>query len=317
MIDRNLKRDSVYERRVHSYIRRMSEEIGVDIPNGSYPVVLIDESNRASGYGVKENTIVIGRKFMNSGNAIGGEIAHFIRDITNPEPSYKKRRFIRDLGKSFQGMVPKEKFSEKYTGEFFDVLGKRILRKIAKPGDKLEFYNISLKSGKEYVKQLKELRKNRRGWEKYLQSDPDYYSDNSISGREQIKIGNEQKLDILEHARPYKFADALDLNRLRLQEVFDLPDVEIRKRFFREDPVYEFNSQVPEAKITRKKSSLEGKVITGIIAILGLSLGIIFSSSNFTGFVILNQNQNISNFTGIFFLIIGLICAFLFFKNRK
>ena len=74
-----------------------------------------------------------------------------------------------------------------------------------------------------------------------------------------------------------------------------------------------------EEEIGQIKSRKQSKDITSkfssIIAIVGLSSGIFFLSSNITGNVI--GNQTISNSIGAVLLIIGLVAGFFWLKSKK
>lgn len=58
------------------------------------------------------------------------------------------------------------------------------------------------------------------------------------------------------------------------------------------------------------------KAASSVVGLMGIVGGLFFLSSNITGNVIANLNKSSSSTIGIVFLIMGLIGAFLFFKNK-
>lgn len=71
-----------------------------------------------------------------------------------------------------------------------------------------------------------------------------------------------------------------------------------------------------EMMFVKKENKNLEKKFAGIIAIFGFGAGMIFLSSNFTGNVIGNLTQINFNLIGAFLFMIGLVCAFYYFKKK-
>ncbi|MEK6918018.1 MAG: hypothetical protein AABW51_03650 [Nanoarchaeota archaeon] len=69
-------------------------------------------------------------------------------------------------------------------------------------------------------------------------------------------------------------------------------------------------------KEIKNKGNLEGKV-TSIIAIVSLSLSILFMSSNITSNVISNLDNTLSNWISLVLFVIGLVCSLLYLKKKS
>jgi len=57
--------------------------------------------------------------------------------------------------------------------------------------------------------------------------------------------------------------------------------------------------------------------VLGAFGIIGIVLGLVFLSTNITGNVVSEINFTTTNIIGAVFILLGLICGFFYFKNKK
>ena len=61
----------------------------------------------------------------------------------------------------------------------------------------------------------------------------------------------------------------------------------------------------------------EGNLVTKALSILGIFIGLFFFSPNLTGNAILDFSKNSSNCIGLILIMIGIITAYFWFRNKK
>ena len=291
----NLKRDLETEKRLHDLMDRSFEYIGIKIPQNKYPQVYIGDLNRGGRYNSSKNQVYLNKEADYSGDTIGEEaIGHFVRDQL---PDNKLKSFLR---RAKRKVFKKSKydFEDHYVGEFFGYLGRRILKEVATPKDRLTF-DDDFSSNKVVVNSL---RANKKEKEALLELPKEGLSPKERKARiKKIRQLDEERIDDLTHYRPYHFASQVDINKLNLPNLYKMSNKEVRRRFFRENPIYD--------------SNLEQKVelATTIVVLLN---SIFFLSSNFTGYVISNLSLKSSNIIGVVLFLAGIVGA-LFYLSRR
>jgi len=281
--EREIKED------VYSVIDAMKKELGLSIPKSKYPKIRVTGNRGEASYVGSTNTIEIGseRELM-SGSVIGEEVGHYLRFALKPKDN-----------------------DEILTDEFFGYLGARIMYKIAKQkGVEKELfplgepdYRLSLGGNKKIINQrLKNLRKG------ILELHSQYTSEKDKGKKKEIyKKGREltdKREDILHHYRGYEFAQGVDLDKIQdYNELYSMPDKEVRRRFFRESKLYDIDKGIK--KETRKKKGLEGKL--AVLFFSSLFLSFLFSQNKITGNAIGN-NGFFSSPISLIFLVIA-ICS--------
>lgn len=285
-------RDFVIEKKVHGLINRALHETGLRVAPKYFPKVVLIPNSKTPGYDFENNIIYLNNTSTTNGDDIGEEaIGHLIRD--NVSLDLKTRIYRTPLFAPLKKFV-KSDGKAHYTGEFFGYLGRRVLRSIARPEDNL-FGDDYVRSNKKSVLRLKENRKRRNFLKNKTYSSKE---EKNAASEELVGLFNERAKDLV-HDRPYRFASQLDLSKVNLKEVYQLSDSEVRRRFFRDDPIYD----------ARK---LEQKLGVAI-ALIGLSGSILFSS-RITGNVV-GSNLNSSS-VGVGLFLVGLVGAFFYFRKK-
>jgi len=265
--------------RTHIYdlIGRMAKKIGVDIPTDRYPKITFEPDTPYRD--PLDNRINLPQGDIDSSKVIGEEAGQFIRDWIVQE----QRRASQKIG----------------VGEYLLAsLGVKKLKPSPKPAKK----EIQVEEFFGYLgrKILEEVAKP----EDRLQS--------KTIAKHTVKDRRRHKL---EHARPYKFAEALDLSQVDYKELYSLPDQEVRHRFFRADPQYDLTQPPKPGKVTKRKSkqpSLE-KTVGLIIISTTLILLITLITRTITGFTISNNPSN-TNWIAILLVIFVIV---ILHKNLK
>ncbi len=220
----DFKKDKKTENRIYNLIDKMKKKIGIKIPKKNYPKILVIPKKHETNppfYSFEKNIIFLNETDLYSGDAIGEEAGHFIRNY-----------IIGGKG-------------EIHTGEYFGALGRKILEKISTNKDKLSFLvNQKLGSKKDIVRELRKNRQGIRDWkeiEKTGNFPQGITPEKAKENREELEKHREGNL---KHYRPYEFALTTNLNELNLKELYSLPDKEVRKRFFRKDKKYRLEKLV-------------------------------------------------------------------------
>jgi len=275
------------------------------LPDDRLPRIVINENLffKARYYHPTTNTIYLGSKQdLINGRIIGGEIGHSLRDVYIP----------------YGGDKPT-------TAEFFDFLGQRILYKsvdkntrdaLFEDGSPNPYGNIVRKdmTKKEILEISKELRKRhsekmsemKKFGIKHLR---DYEALTPAQRKEYDRL-NEQQAELYKmreskthHMKPYEFASRVDLDKIpNYQTVFNLPESEVRRRFFRSKPTYDN---------PRESSSPEPSMdLSGKLALIFGSLSLLLSAFmhfNISGNAILATYSVSENHFSVIFFLIGFL----------
>ena len=302
------KEEVELEKRVHDLISRALRKTGIDVPKREYPRVVITP-NKQEFYESTFNEIGIPGPKINSGEAIGEEIGHFIREKAR-ENVLNKPWSLKDYFMNLVGKNPRRDYrDEVHTQEFFGQLGIKILKEISTPEDLLDFNMRKRTSKSEVVSRLRKLRGDIRKYKDV---------DNTETG-EKIEQAESERKSLLEHARPYYYISRVDLSQINdFGKLFSLPDQEVRYRFFRDNPQYNLKKHLGK---TNKGKGLETSVrAAGIISLVlfliyfSLSFGLKFQTTGYSLKEILGNN--LSNFSIVFIMIILLI-AWFFIKKES
>jgi len=286
-------RDKKFEERVYGILDRMKKEIRVKIPKKDYPQIWISKELNNS-YNLSTNNLFISLDKVHSGSVIGEEISHFIRDYLIPPES-----------------------TELHSGEFFGYLGQRILKSIVRPEDKLEF-ETNLETRKEALVKLRRTRKDLKNWRKYENGE---LKDQDITP-EKINKGIsdllEYRKDILKHWRPYDFSSKVDLEKVELSKLYALPDKEVRKRFFRENPEYDLLQQSIISRIRRRvRKGIENLLQVFIIPVFIITI-LLAANMNLTGRVIgISEDNHLTLIFVVALLIISILIIYLKFSSNQ
>jgi len=290
-------RNEKFEKRVYGLLDRMKKKIGVKIPKKEYPLIFISKKNTGSFYGEKNQDplIVISLDNLHSGTVIGEEISHFIRDY----------------------LIGKKEDYKHHPSEFFGYLGYKILQSIAKPRDELEFED-KLKTRKDELKRLRRVKRDLKDWRKYEKGElkgPDITPEKI---EKEIKDILEYREERLTHWRAYDFASKVDLDKVELSELYSLPNKEVRKKFFRENPEYDS----PQQSIFHRMGKRMRKGIENLLSILIVPVAIITIlltiNMKFTGRVIgISENNNLISIFATGLLILSVLIIYLKFLSNK
>jgi hypothetical protein len=252
------------------------------------------------------------KKILSDGNAVGEEFGHSLR----------------------HKYLDKQQPGEKLTDEFFGYLGRRLFYDTLGDKDKQAYFKqgIPVRSNNDDVKELRRLRKeylwetsgidvseahilvsNHEAMNRFHKNLPLLYGDIA-------RIEN-QRRDILTHSRGYRFASQVDLSQIKdWEKLFSMPDKEVRKRFFRDNPDYSgldgfkhgpYNGSADTAK---HQAGLEQAVSTAFFMMLPVMLFYFLFNIRLTGSVI-GESPILTGFLGI---ILGfLTLCFAWFKVKK
>ncbi|MBM3247287.1 hypothetical protein FJZ17_01965 [Candidatus Pacearchaeota archaeon] len=286
-----------------SAIKYFSEEFG--IPENQFPKLRFVKGEKMS-YNPVTNEVKIGREefIYNIGEGIGEELGHYIRT-------------------KVKGRVGKQVTeSEAHTDEFFGFLGSRLLYTKMNPQEKANSFGEgepnfkSTYEGKSYEEMRREIvnRSKQKGYGRLKRL---YYEakkrKDKVKSQEYYtqleEAGYGRHVSNLLHVRPYHFASDIDLSSIAdIKRVYSLSDRSVRRRFFRENKLYDIDKGIKRAK---KDRGLEGKLGAGFLVIV-FSL-ILISREAITGNAIL-ENVNLKNsFFGIYGLII-IVCLIIFYR---
>jgi hypothetical protein len=274
-----MKEETAIRQRIYGLIDRMSKRVGIEIPRENYPAIITEKD--ALEYRNSLNELAIDPRYLNSGESLGEEIAHFIRNYTKTiagkKPLSRLSYYLRHpRGNELDRVPSQEQKQDVHADEFFGYLGRKILQEIATEEDNLKF-GVRTKAPREQTRK-----------------------------------------DRLEHERPYKFASQLDLSKISdYNSLFTLPDKEVRSRFFRSDPQYNLSKPLEEAKITRRNTQTTQprlEAIVRVIAPIFLILSIFLTSRKmitgsvigYSGFINTIPLITILLISLIFFIIIGI-----------
>lgn len=204
-----------------------------------------------------KNTVKIGeeRLIERIGNTIGEELGHYVR-----------AKLTGRMGRGWN-------IEEIYTSEFYGFLGRKILFRLANKKERWPFFQDRdmIDFGADHRSKVYSERRDiiintskERGFPKLKKR----YMEAMISGdEEEIQKVNkkleeggwEEHISNLIHTRPYNFASGMDLTKVGdLREFYSLPDKTVRKRFFRENKMYDDEEGAKEG--TKKETRLESKI---------------------------------------------------------
>lgn len=305
----NKKEERDFQLRVHDYIRRMADYLGIEIPDKDLPIIAIYDKKRGKEnisnenvacYSLPLNYISIPQDEINSGDSLGEEIGHFLRDFTVP----KNQRYP----------------DEKSVQEFFGYLGRRVLQKVTNSNENLTFDEMgyyqdvaSLKDNLNFYhsmaerwdKEASNLEKPRTKFKKFLDrlilgelDSPENRKTLIDSAKALAQGARKNRKGSLDHYRGYYLATKVDLDKLNLKEIYSLPQDEVTKRFFGKD----------------KKYTLEGKLSLGLI--ISLSAFVLTTENTITGNAIAGEIIPLSKPLSFITLGIALICAGLLVYRR-
>ena len=212
-----MKQEEAIKERIYGLIDRMSKRIGVNIPRKNYPAIRIEDVSRPN-YESIYNDLTLNHELLNSGTFIGEEIGHFLRVK------------IKELG--LKEPLSKLKYYLKHPfGNELDRVPSTYEKEDIHSN---EFFGYL---GRRLLHEIATEKDN-------LKFEKSTKSPNEVPRRSR-----------LEHLRPYRFADQIDLTKISdYRTLFSLPDKEVRSRFFRNDPQYDLTKPIKEAKITKRNS---------------------------------------------------------------
>ncbi|MEI6731049.1 MAG: hypothetical protein WCK90_00055 [archaeon] len=285
-----------------------SQEFG--IPENQFPK-LVFSKKKVMDYNMVKNRIAVNRE-MGVGDvteSMGEELAHFVR--------------AKKVGNLGHYINTKELHSE----EFLGFVGRKIAylglpeekRKKLFPNGEPSFDRVYDSLGKvlnergssfirnKYRVLLKTVGEARKGGNEKL---AEQLSDvaRAMGFEEDVDVRNR----MLIHYRPYKYASKLDLSKVKLPELFEMSDKELRYRYFRADPIY----GMPERReqTSTKRQGLEK--IAATAAIFFVSFSLLFFMGNFTGFVVSDASNTGGSY--IVLIVACLIAGFFYFwRSRK
>ncbi len=272
---------------LYAAIDSMKRYMGLTIPISKYPKLRFTGSGQINYIG-SENVIELrDEDDLYNGSSLGEEIGHFFRETLLPERT-----------------------NEVLTDEYFGFLGARVMYRIARqkkidkelfPQGEPNYEKSFFGTKSDVVKRLGKIR------EEIFKTFEDYSRSKGKKKKELYRKGkelSEKREDILTHSRGYEFASHLDLDKVDYDELFSLPNDQVRMRFFRSNPKY------------KSGISLEGKVALLSLGSFILSLFFI-NEIILTGNAIGNEDYYFS--AGFLFLFISMVCVILilFLSNRK
>ncbi|MBS3075547.1 hypothetical protein J4429_03735 [Candidatus Pacearchaeota archaeon] len=295
--------------RVYELLFKMARRIGIKIPESDYPGVNL---SKVSYYNGKLNEINISENKIHSGDEIGEEIGHFLRVYLRRQ---KSQMIPRVLTRAYNFLKKTPKYhdkAEQLTDEFFGYLGRQILQDVTNRSDLLDF--IGSPTQEDALDELKSIRKKKQ--------------ELPIENKNLRRLKTRRR-NILHHIRGYNYAAELNLKKVDLKKLFEMPNQEVRYRFFRSDPQYDLNKPIKPGTITkrhgaiitaeREESGLETALkfigTIGIFALFALSINL----NNLTGYAInIKKNQINLDFLIFILLIVLLVLAILNkFKSKK
>ena len=328
------KEDVNIREKVYDLVKRMSKEIGFPLRQEYSPEIIFSDkvSSRYIPYhGNMKGTIVVNYNELNSGDVLGEEIGHYIRDISRPKE--KRPEYGKGIGSYFRKKINKpieykEIDSERHTDEFFGYLGRRILKKIARPNDYLEFRkDKGFPSKKEEMENLRKIREIRKIPGTYTKDKTKYSEDEIKRSRFEKNIAEGTRKNILYHHRPYEFASNIDLDEIKdFFKLFSLPDKEVRYRFFRNDPKYDLKKSLDDYNMGSNKQEIKQGKLERIlkVTLAGLLAIFLFFASGkimtvLTGNAILEHSES-SNLgaviSGLALVAIAIVYLILNFRKK-
>lgn len=275
---------------VNLAIDGIARESGVSIPRIAYPEVFFREPGNGSVYIKGELKGEHPKLYIDWGAGVSRES----RLLSVAEEA---GHFVREYVRRESGLSE----DKRTTQEFFGYLGKKIFSKyfsvnpskfILTRKEALEVAREERKQEKPHAEIVKVLERLDNNYKQQIDSYRAQFDDPSLSHESQMSVmkkatelvGKRSKLidDIsqhklkaqshrfvresyLVHARGYGWAEALDLSKVNLHELYTLPDSEVRKRFFTDKPQY-----------VAGEKRMPGNTSRGIEHILGLASLIFF-----------------------------------------
>ncbi|OGZ69512.1 MAG: hypothetical protein A3D44_03800 [Candidatus Staskawiczbacteria bacterium RIFCSPHIGHO2_02_FULL_42_22] len=220
-----------------------TERYGFSFSAEDLPRVIVDSKNEANAKGrtmyarkgmdrdtgeVVEANIIAARDLEDivRGSSMSEELAHFYREHLRPESDKVTDELI--------------------TEEFFGFLGRRLFEQSVKDHSSLAMYEDNQRKvmpKKQALKLTGALRKNAElmedivgDWKQSMsENDP-----NIIKAERVIQMVRDRRSEALIHQRGYEWALKVDLSKIKKWEkLFSMPNQEVRKRFFTDDPDYE------------------------------------------------------------------------------
>lgn len=198
--------------KVYDIIKEMLSRIGLDIPADQYPKVILTD-RVGSSYNPHENVLVVNRKDVNSGDALGEEVSHFIRNFTQPKGGER----------------------EAVTSEFFGYLGRKILKESPKSAGlnfSPESETIPVRS--DVLEINKKHKSNEKAYTDYATGakvDPDKIISPKFASM-RIRQERSARKDNVAHQRGYSKANKLDVSKVDLKTLYSLSNEQVRKSFF-------------------------------------------------------------------------------------
>jgi len=216
-IEKEIEEEREMGEKVRGTISEMTSFLGIKLKIKKYPSIDIVK-RYSSAYSSDQNRLIINEKDVGSGDAIGEEVGHFLRN-----------QFRKDSGKK-----------ESLTSEFFGFLGRRILKE-SEEGKCFSWNPDPVGSKSEALALIEKHKTKQEEYEMYADGskvDPDGILTPKIAKLKAQEEAN-QRENILIHYRGYESASRFDLSRIsNWKKLFSLPDKEVRRRFFRSDPDY-------------------------------------------------------------------------------
>ncbi len=205
----------------------LSRKLSLPLGEKDFPGVVIDPSLRSVACYVPEGQYIRLKSIrVNNGEDLGEEIAHFFRDKFSPGNT------------------------EERTHEFFGFLGRRLLYELLSPAERNSYFLTSPTYPTTKISMAKELRSAREHTDEKISQQikrSKAYREGDLAEVARLKkILQKQAVstyadtkDRAVHFFGYYYAARIDLSKIRLWgQLFILPDKEIRRKFFREDPDY-------------------------------------------------------------------------------
>jgi len=202
--------------RVHEVIDFMGNKLGAELEEDEYPKILLRANPLGdSSYHETLNLININKKNINDGVHMGEEIGHFWRTQ----------------------LRPKEDKREHNTNEFFGFLGRRILQN-SELGEQFQWNEEEEPTREEVLEFIARRKKWSLEASKKLKENQGDDELTKFYRRKLFRHESERK-SMLAHFYGYKFARQVNINRIKnWGKLFSMPNAEVRKRFFQENPDY-------------------------------------------------------------------------------
>lgn len=243
----------------NQYTQKMVDYLGIELKDESFPGVKICEEQEGEinrddppCYLHNLNCISLPKKEINSGDAWGEEIGHFLRAQTAP----KSQQYEDEIS----------------VAEFFGYLGRRILKKITPPESNLIFEPIEKYTNlANLVTKIKTFQQTKKRHEQIAleMEKPQsrlrvlvsrliwWMMDGSPESRQEwidlnkavAQEAKENKQSAINHYRGYYMATQIDLDKVNFQELYSLSQEEVTRRFFGKEKIYNLPEKTLEQKV--------------------------------------------------------------------